>query len=529
MQAAEEDKAKGNAEFQAGNLQSAIKSYEQALQKIGVRMLSGPDLPHDESAAAAIMEAGPELAARCKACRVPTQLNLALCCLRLEPCEAGRALDLCESVLDEEPENPKAIYRKSKALAELDLLDEAEWELTRACKLMPKDAGVRQDLQKLRQRMREMAAAEKRTFKRVFAKGAGFASDGRQTQAPATSASPSTDPRIGHPYKPIKASDENPFATSTSPAEEATGLQNSGRLEEAIWALEAALEHSQRDGDASARCRHLLELGRFYMDLNIGSLALCCLDEAQGSEEKLTQQHASLLSAICLLNEADSDTEKEVSEALCAWLAVALPSSSAEPADLGEQLGHWLKMDGPRADIAVAQGVLHLAGGRLDDALEDFARVLRAPDDERGFFGNERRQATKWNMLGAVLANRGRHSEALNAYEWALRLQPHYPRALTNQGVSLQAASQPTKAAASFAKAIAIVPPSFSQELWPMLEKAAESSEHAEHVSLAEAAAERNFTKVQALLATEMAPLAADRCEQDLEEVLNRLGLVAKA
>jgi len=536
VQEAEAHKVKGNSEFQAGNLLEAIKEYEQALHKLGVRMLSPSrsKLPETDERVAPAVEEDADLAARSKACRVPTQLNLALCCLRLDPCEASRALEMCESVLDAEPENAKAMYRKGKALIELDLLDEAEWELTRACKLLPKDLSVRQDLQKLRQSMRDTAAAEKRTYKGVFQKGAGFASDGREAEAAGMAADTEPQPpKRGEAYKPFKKFEENPFATSENPAEEAVRLQDSGKLEEAIWALEAALERSKRDGDASARCRHLLELGRSYMDLNIDCVALSCLgeclSEANSSEDRSSRRHALLLSGICLLNEAESDPEKEVCQAISAWLALVRPASVVPKeegqavANLGDQLRQWRESEGGGADVAVAQGLLHLASGQFDEALQDFVAVLRAPEDEACFFGSARRQAAKWNMLGAVLANRRRHQEALTAYEWAMRLQPHYPRALTNQGIAFQAANKQTKAAASFATAIAITPSFFVQELWPLLEKAAEQSDHTEQGMLAEAALDRNLGKVQELLGAEMAlstACPADTLEQVLDQII---------
>jgi peroxin-5 len=41
-----------------------------------------------------------------------------------------------------------------------------------------------------------------------------------------------------------------------------------------------------------------------------------------------------------------------------------------------------------------------------------------------------------WNKLGATLANSGRSSEAISAYQKALDLKPNYMRAWTNMGIS---------------------------------------------------------------------------------------------
>ncbi len=41
-----------------------------------------------------------------------------------------------------------------------------------------------------------------------------------------------------------------------------------------------------------------------------------------------------------------------------------------------------------------------------------------------------------WNKLGATLANSGRSSEAIDAYQKALELKPNYMRAWVNMGIS---------------------------------------------------------------------------------------------
>jgi tetratricopeptide (TPR) repeat protein len=529
---AEQHKAKGNAEFQAGNLEAAKKEYDEALLNLGHRTVSasnfGVGLPSaDANAAAAIEAAGPELAARAKACRIPSQLNLALCCLRSTPCEASRALELCETVLDQEPENAKAIYRKAKALIELEIFDEAEWELTRAYKLLPKDASVRQDLQKLRRRIKEEKEAEKKTFEGVFQKGAGFASDGRESEVVASGDATRMNDRRGSKYSLMKAAEDNPYMDSTQPAEEALKLRTNGQLEEAIWAFEAALM-ANTGGDAEVLCRQWLELGRLYMDLNIDAIALSCIAEAIESQEGSTRQHAILLSAICLLNEAESDVDKEVSRALAYWLSLARPASDAPTiANLDEQLRQWRGSGKAGVDAAVAHGVMHLARGQMDEALQDFVAVLHAPEDESHCFGIPRCQATKWNMIGAVLANRKREKDSLVAYEWALRLQPHYPRALFNQGIALQALSRPLEAARSFAQVLRITPSWAADMVWPGLAKASDDCDRAvcsdvDHAGLAEAGKERNFAKVNSILGPYIFSTATS---STLHETMDQLGL----
>ena len=42
---------------------------------------------------------------------------------------------------------------------------------------------------------------------------------------------------------------------------------------------------------------------------------------------------------------------------------------------------------------------------------ETFAKGVAASVDSSTYFGEERRLSTRWNMLGAVLANRGRYED----------------------------------------------------------------------------------------------------------------------
>merc|ERR1711939_251875 len=107
------------------------------------------------------------------------------------------------------------------------------------------------------------------------------------------------------------------------------------------------------------------------------------------------------------------------------------------------------------------------------------------------------RRATRWNMLGAVVANRERHEHALVAYEEALRLQPQYPRALVNRAIALIARGDGKGAAASCALVLSVVPEWAAESTWVLLKKAA--AEAGSPDGLLDAVEQRNLLRVREL------------------------------
>ncbi|CAE7742829.1 PEX5 [Symbiodinium necroappetens] len=454
------------------------------------------------------------------ALRRPTQLNLALVCLRSDPTEPFRALELCEEVLDAEPDNPKATYRKAKALMELGEQKEAEFELVRACKLMPKDASVRKELEALRQSFRNEKAKEVATFQGLFEKSPGFASDNRKNETQKLSKA-DVDDIYFHDGK------ENPYEAADNPQELAKEFQASGKLEDAAQAWEAmdgnafpvvpfsqvAMGQTASNEDwQQSHLTYALEYGALLMDINIDRLALRCFstaferpaqdDEAERALARV-RQHALLLKSICLLNEAAEDPQAEITECLEKWLSAAHPGPSEEA--LQERLLRLRSEQGgsASADVAVALGLLQLLQGQEGlfkslSVASTFASALLAPEDDT-YFGAPRRRATRWNMLGAVLANRGRPEDAVCAYRWALYWQPHYPRALINLAMAELKRGGFLEAAAAQAAAIASSPSWACGELWAQLEKEALAQTSID--DLAEAVQARHIARVRELLA----------------------------
>ena len=78
------------------------------------------------------------------------------------------------------------------------------------------------------------------------------------------------------------------------------------------------------------------------------------------------------------------------------------------------------------ADAHVALGVLSNLSRNYDGAVDAFRQALQTRSTDYSL----------WNKLGATLANSGRSSEAIDAYQKALELKPNYMRAWVNMGIS---------------------------------------------------------------------------------------------
>lgn len=145
LQVVERLREEGNTKFRATDFLGAEQCYEEAARLLDQSRVELPNVSIDSE-----NDHHP-------ACRAPVLLNLALCYLKRQPCEAYRAVECCDAVLAMEPAHPKATYRRAKALVELGELAEAQRELVRACKLLPKDASARRELEHLRQCLPKLA------------------------------------------------------------------------------------------------------------------------------------------------------------------------------------------------------------------------------------------------------------------------------------------------------------------------------------------------------------------------------------
>ncbi|CAJ1349938.1 unnamed protein product [Effrenium voratum] len=255
-----------------------------------------------------------------------------------------------------------------------------------------------------------------------------------------------------------------------------------------------------------AHLTYALEYGALLMDLNIDRLALRCFNTAlerpaKDEEEEVAlapvRQHALLLKAICLLNEA-ADAQAEITECLEKWVVAAHGGSDLE---LKERL---LQLQEQSADAAVAVGLLYLLEAKAE-VVPCFAGALLA---EQGYFGQ--RPSTRWNMLGAVLSMTGKPELAVRAYRQALQCQPHYPRALINMSASQLKCGGFLEACSSQAQALKVLPFWAAEETWTSLEKEVMAQSTVD--DLAEAVKGRHIAKARELLE----PYAQDLQNSDL-------------
>lgn len=482
----EEQRQAGNAKFKEADFSRAINRYEIALEMLNaaIKKCRKSDPKY---------EIAPDIAEQMK----PILQNLALAYLKVKPIEPSKALERCEEALDLDPNSAKAHLYKGRALETLGILDEAEYELVEACKLLPKDAAIRTDLARVRKTIKDGKAKEKGIYNGMFGKITGFMSESRE-KAEATTAAAETDK-----YVCKRDPESNPYANGQSSEalrSLAETLQTEGRLEDAVWAWEAELARSRDSGDWHAHWYSWLELAQLYMDLNLDAQALQCLNSIARDKDVVDEPSKSvrssqlLLKSICFLNEAPNNVTESVESCIEDWCCQADGAASETHPDLQARLTALDSNPDFGVDAAVARALLHLVRGEHAKSVEALAFSVQDPEASSKTF----RPATRWNMLGAVLANSGKKDEAVLASKQALRTKTHYPRALTNQGIALQALNDHSGAAGSFAQALAIVPAWASEELWAFLGASARQMENPGR--LLEAVNEKAVSGVQELL-----------------------------
>ncbi|KAJ1569008.1 hypothetical protein HK405_011098, partial [Cladochytrium tenue] len=83
-----------------------------------------------------------------------------------------RAIACCNKVLEKQPENPKALYRRGLSNLALRNLDLAEEDLNKALKLEPRDAGIAREVAKVKAVRAEYEAKQKKEWKGMFDRAA---------------------------------------------------------------------------------------------------------------------------------------------------------------------------------------------------------------------------------------------------------------------------------------------------------------------------------------------------------------------
>ncbi|CAI5968844.1 unnamed protein product [Closterium sp. NIES-64] len=125
IEAADRHRQAGNEAFRGDNMEEALREYEMALGYMGDEFM---------------MQMFGKYRDMANAVRLPTLLNSAAAHLKLD--NYNETIGLCTLVLSEEPDNPKALFRRGKARHALGQLDASMADIKAAAKRAPGDAAI---------------------------------------------------------------------------------------------------------------------------------------------------------------------------------------------------------------------------------------------------------------------------------------------------------------------------------------------------------------------------------------------------
>ncbi|CAD8101437.1 unnamed protein product [Paramecium primaurelia] len=97
------------------------------------------------------------------------QLNLSICCFLRE--EFKESIDYCKAALDtnsNDQQNLKAYYRRAIALQQIGEQEKALQDLKSAYKLDPKNTAVIEELQKVKEHLKQAYSKEKQSWSKLF-------------------------------------------------------------------------------------------------------------------------------------------------------------------------------------------------------------------------------------------------------------------------------------------------------------------------------------------------------------------------
>jgi tetratricopeptide (TPR) repeat protein len=161
LEAAERRRAEGNAAFQAGRAAEALGRYRAALSFVDEDLLIQLEGPHFERAMAA---------------RTPALLNMAACHLRLG--EHADAIGAASQVLQNDPCNAKALFRRGAARRALGQTEAAVGDLRAAAAAAPGDGGIARELAAVRAELRAERRAGEALFRGVVDRPGGLGGEG---------------------------------------------------------------------------------------------------------------------------------------------------------------------------------------------------------------------------------------------------------------------------------------------------------------------------------------------------------------
>lgn len=147
---AEVAKEDGNACLKAGDFAGAVATYKEGLEQVESLLEKAPP------------DISEELAARRTTIYIALCLNCAHACLKLE--NWMEASDHASKVIVLERDNAKALFRRGSACAQIDSesrLEQAREDFTRVAQLDPANREAREQLQKVKERLKDIKQKEK--------------------------------------------------------------------------------------------------------------------------------------------------------------------------------------------------------------------------------------------------------------------------------------------------------------------------------------------------------------------------------
>ncbi|KAF8909684.1 cyclophilin-like domain-containing protein [Gymnopilus junonius] len=152
----------GNKLFKEGKVEEALQKYQKSIRYLDVH----PVLPEGSP---------PELKDSYDALLAPLLLNSALSAVRARPQSTANAViaitnttRALNNLTLNNADKAKALYRRALAHIYLKEEDKAEQDLTEASHLVPDDAAIQSELNKIKQAKKERRDKEKKQFKKLF-------------------------------------------------------------------------------------------------------------------------------------------------------------------------------------------------------------------------------------------------------------------------------------------------------------------------------------------------------------------------
>ncbi|XP_042515008.1 peptidyl-prolyl cis-trans isomerase FKBP42-like [Macadamia integrifolia] len=148
---ADRRKMEGNALFSDEKLEEAMQQYEMAIAYIGDNFMFQLFGKYRDMALAV---------------KNPCHLNMAACLIKLK--RYDEAIGQCSTVLVEDQNNVKALFRRGKAKVELGKTDDAREDFLKARKFAPQDKAIAKELQLLAECDKASYHIDKEIYKNVL-------------------------------------------------------------------------------------------------------------------------------------------------------------------------------------------------------------------------------------------------------------------------------------------------------------------------------------------------------------------------